>query len=127
LGKGDKERIVWLGKADVKLIRAYLKARPGSQTHESHIFLNLKGKRVSSRYVPKMVAEAAATAGIDGKRVHPHILRHSFATDLLRATKNLRLVQEALGHEDLATTRIYTHIVNEELEKAMKNFRNGGE
>jgi site-specific recombinase XerD len=124
LGKGDKERIVWLGKVDVKLIRAYLEARPGSQAPRSPIFLNLKEGRVSSRYVRKMVAEAAAAAGIEGKRVHPHILRHSFATDLLRATKNLRLVKEALGDEDLATTRIYTHIVNEELEEAMKNFRN---
>lgn len=124
LGKGDKERIAWLGKADVKLILAYLEARPGSQAPGSQIFLDLQGNHVSSRDVRKMVAEAAVAAGIEGRRVHPHILRHSFAADLLRATKNLRLVQEVLGHEDLATTRIYTHIVNEELEEAMKFFRN---
>jgi integrase/recombinase XerD len=88
------------------------------------IFTNLKGKPLTGRYIRWMVAEAAAAAGITYKEVHPHTLRHTFATDLLRATKNLRLVQKALGHERIATTQIYTHIVDEELEDAMKNFRN---
>jgi integrase/recombinase XerD len=72
-----------------------------------------------------MVGEVARAAGITYKKIHPHTLRHTFATDLLRATKNLRLVQKALGHEWIGTTQIYTHIVDEELEMALKTFRNG--
>jgi integrase/recombinase XerD len=69
-----------------------------------------------------MVKRYAAKAGIE-KNVHPHTLRHSFATDLYRETSKIRLVQKALGHSNLATTQIYTHIVDEELEDAMKSFR----
>ncbi len=69
-----------------------------------------------------MVKRKAKKAGID-KDVHPHTLRHSFATDLYRESKNLRLVQKALGHSSISTTEIYTHIVDEELEKEMKFFR----
>ena len=69
-----------------------------------------------------MVARSAAKAGIE-KNVHPHTLRHSFATDLYRETSKIRLVQKALGHSDLSTTMIYTHIVDDELEDALKSFR----
>jgi len=64
----------------------------------------------------------ARKAGITND-IHPHSLRHSFATDFLRETYNIRLVQKALGHADLATTQIYTHIVDEDLEEALKSFR----
>ena len=57
------------------------------------------------------------------KDVHPHTLRHTFATDLYRTTKNIRLTQKALGHSDLSTTMIYTHLVDDELEDALKSFR----
>ena len=69
-----------------------------------------------------MVKRYAAKAEI-GKKVSPHMLRHTFATDLLRQTGNVRLVQKSLGHEQLNTTMIYTHIVDTELEREMKNFR----
>jgi integrase/recombinase XerD len=69
-----------------------------------------------------MVARLASKAGIE-KNVHPHTLRHSFATDLYRETSKIRLVQKALGHSDLSTTMIYTHIFDEELEDALKSFR----
>jgi len=69
-----------------------------------------------------MLKRLAAKAGIE-KNVHPHTLRHTFATDLYRETTNIRLTQKALGHSNLATTQIYTHIVDEELEDAMKSFR----
>lgn len=69
-----------------------------------------------------MVVNYAEKAGIT-KKISPHTLRHSFGTDLLRDTKNIRLVQKALGHSDLSTTMIYTHIVDDELEDALKNFR----
>ncbi len=67
-----------------------------------------------------MVSRYSEKAGIT-KRVSPHTFRHTFASDLLRATKNIRLVQKALGYEDLSTTMIYTHIVDEEFEDALKN------
>jgi integrase/recombinase XerD len=67
------------------------------------------------------VEAAGKRAGV--VRVHPHLLRHTFATDLLRETKNLSLVQKALGHSDIGTTQIYVHIVDEELEDAMKGLR----
>jgi integrase/recombinase XerD len=71
-----------------------------------------------------LVPRLAEQAGID-KRCHPHTLRHTFASDLLRKTKNLVLVQAALGHSSINTTVIYTHISNPELEEALKNLRNG--
>lgn len=69
-----------------------------------------------------MVKRYAKRAGIE-KDIHPHTLRHTFATDLLRQAKNIRLVQKALGHSSLSTTQIYTHIVDEELGDALKSFR----
>ena len=107
------------------LVTGYLEAQ-GNLSPTSPIFLNLKGGPLTDRYVRKMVAQVTAAAGITYKQVHPHTLRHSFATDLLRATKNLRLVQKALGHARIETTTIYTHICDDEMEDAMKNFRNGG-
>ena len=86
------------------------------------MFTTLEGKPVSPRYVQKMVARLAAKAGIE-KSVHPHTLRHSFATDLYRETSKIRLVQKALGHSDLSTTMIYTHVFDAELEEALKSFR----
>jgi integrase/recombinase XerD len=123
LGKGKKERMLWLCEADVNLLLGYLNNQPGKP--EDFIFTNLKGGPLKPRYVRWMVGEVARAAGITYKEVHPHTLRHTFATDLLRATKNLRLVQKALGHEWIGTTQIYTHIVDEELEMALKTFRNG--
>jgi integrase/recombinase XerD len=123
LGKGKKERMLWLCEADVNLLLGYFDNHPGNP--EDFIFTNLKGGPLKGRYVRWMVGEVARAAGIT-KNIHPHSLRHTFATDLLRATKNLRVVQKALGHENIGTTQIYTHIVDEELEDAMKNFRNGG-
>lgn len=127
-GKGGKDRVLWLGEADVGLLTGYLEAQGNLSlgAPDSPIFLNLKGEPLQGRYVRKMVAEAAREAGVQ-KQVHPHTLRHTFATDLLRATKNLRLVQKALGHARVETTTIYTHIVDEELEDAMKNFRKARE
>ena len=74
------------------------------------------------RYVQRMVKRYAAKAGID-KNISPHTLRHSFATDLYRETSKIRLVQKVLGHSDLSTTMIYTHIFDEEVESALKSFR----
>jgi integrase/recombinase XerD len=86
------------------------------------VFTTLKGKALGHRYVQQMVKRYAAKAGID-KNISPHTLRHSFATDLYRETSKIRLVQKVLGHSDLSTTMIYTHIFDEEVESALKSFR----
>ena len=85
-------------------------------------FTTKEGGKLDPRYIQRMVKRYAAKAGIE-KDITPHTLRHSFATDLYRETTNIQLTQKALGHANLATTQIYTHIVDEELEDALKSFR----
>ncbi len=107
----------------MELLRTWRERQARDVTgNPAHVFTTLAGKPVSPRYVQAMVARLAAKAGIK-KRVHPHTLRHTFATDLYRETSKIRLVQKALGHSDLSTTMIYTHIFDEELEDALKSFR----
>lgn len=122
-GKGAKDRQLWVGEGNIERLREW-KERQVEETGKQpkYVFTTLEGKQLSSRYVWGMVKGYSQKAGID-KNVSPHTLRHSFATDLYRETKNIRLVQKALGHSDLSTTMIYTHIVDEELEGAMKSFR----
>ena len=122
-GKGAKDRTLWIGDADLELLRAW-RERQAKEVNgnPAHVFTTLKGKPVSPRYVQQMVKRYAAKAGIE-KNIHPHTLRHTFATDLYRETSKIRLVQKALGHANLSTTQIYTHIVDEELEEALKSFR----
>ena len=122
-GKGAKDRILWVGDEDLEALRKWRDRQAKDVTGTpSNVFTTLDGKAVSPRYVQAMLKRYAAKAGI-ARNVHPHLLRHSFATDLLREAKNIRLVQRALGHARLATTEIYTHIVDEELEDALKSFR----
>jgi len=122
-GKGAKDRTLWLGDEDLRLLQHWRDRQSDAVGHApEHIFTTMKGKPVSSRYVQQMVKRYTTRAGIE-KNVHPHTLRHSFATDLYRDTSKIRLVQKALGHKDLSTTQIYTHIVDEELEAALKSFR----
>jgi site-specific recombinase XerD len=122
-GKGAKDRTLWIGDEDLTMLRSWRErqAKDIAGTPE-HVFTTLAGKPISGRYVQAMVKRYAGKAGIT-KDIHPHTLRHSFATDLYRQTTNIRLTQKALGHSNLATTQIYTHIVDEELEGALKSFR----
>jgi len=120
-GKGKKDRILWLSVEDLELLEDWREVKPESK----HLFCTLKGKPVQDRYLREMVKRLAEKAEID-KDVHPHTLRHTFATDLYRETKNLRIVQKALGHATIAATQIYTHIVDAELEDALKSFRKKG-
>lgn len=125
VGKGGRERAVWLNEEDLGLLKAWLAYRldwvtPGNDP--GTVFLSRHGTPMGSRNLRKMVKGVAITRGI-ARDVHPHMLRHTFATDLLRKTKNLRLTQKALGHADISTTTIYTHIVDDELEAAMKSLR----
>lgn len=118
-GKGKKDRVLWLNEPCVELLRRW-RERQRNQT--GLLFTTLQGKPIHSAYLRCMVKRYGRKAGVP-KDLHPHALRHTFATDLFRATKNIRLVQKALGHADLSTTMIYTHLVDEELEDALKTFR----
>ncbi len=118
-GKGKKDRIVWINEDDLEIIKEWKEIKPSSPI----LFTTLKGKKINDRYLRAMVKRRAKKAGIT-KDVHPHLLRHTFATDLLRSTKNIRLVQKALGHASLSSTMIYTHVYDEELETSLKSFRN---
>ncbi len=117
-GKGRKDRIVWINEEDLEIARKWKEIKPKN----SLLFTTLKGNEIYDRYLRAMVKRRAKIAGIT-KDVHPHLLRHTFATDLLRSTKNIRLVQKALGHASLSSTMIYTHVYDEELETALKAFR----
>jgi integrase/recombinase XerD len=116
-GKGGKDRIVWFADDLRDLIARWLRRRPDSEW----LLCTRHGTQVNTRYLRELVKRKALDAGIpEAERVTPHTLRHTFATDLLRETKNIRLTQKALGHANLATTMIYTHVADEELEKAMR-------
>ena len=117
-GKGNKDRIVWMNEEDLEIIRRWKERKPQTPL----LFTTLAGRKINDRYLRAMVKRRALRIGIK-KDVHPHLLRHTFATDLLKSTKNIRLVQKALGHASLASTMIYTHIHDEELESALKSFR----
>ena len=112
LGKGNKERIVPVGRAAVEALRRYLsRGRPFLDArHRPEVFLNARGGALTRAGVFLILRRLAATAGLEPERVHPHLLRHSFATHLLEGGADLRSVQEMLGHADLATTELYTHV-----------------
>jgi site-specific recombinase XerD len=115
IGKGSKERVVLMGRPAVQALSDYI-------YHARHefirgraadaLFLNENGKRLSIRGMQKMLLRYTAAAGIK-KRVHPHTLRHTFATHMLDGGADLRVVQQLLGHSDLSSTQIYTHITKQ--------------
>lgn len=113
-GKGNKERIVPIGSYALNSIFEYLKKRSIART--PFIFLNKKGGRITSRSVERIVNKYAKLAGIS-KKVTPHVFRHSFATHLLDRGADLRTVQEMLGHSDIVTTQIYTHVTVQRLKQ----------
>jgi len=112
LGKGGKERIVPLGREAVEALRRYLsRGRPYlDRRHRHELFLNAQGGALTRAGAFLILRKLAGKAGLDPERVHPHLLRHSFATHLLEGGADLRSVQEMLGHADLATTELYTHV-----------------
>jgi integrase/recombinase XerC len=110
LGKGSKARVVPVGKQALAALRDWLAVRAELALHgETALFVGSRGRRVSPRVVQRRVNEWARRQGTPTK-VHPHMLRHSFATHLLESSGNLRAVQELLGHASLSTTQIYTHV-----------------
>ncbi|MEO8290966.1 MAG: tyrosine recombinase [Gaiellaceae bacterium] len=112
IGKGDKERLVPLGREGVESVRRYLaRGRPYlDRRHRPELFLNAQGGALTRAGAFLILRRLAAKAGLDPSRIHPHLLRHSFATHLLEGGADLRSVQEMLGHADLGTTEIYTHV-----------------
>jgi integrase/recombinase XerC len=119
IGKGDKERVVFLTDIAVKTLRHYLDAaRPCLvREHETEaLFLNKDGHRLSVRSVQMMLDKIGLKAGVKG-RSSPHMMRHSFATHMLEEGADLRTIQELLGHEDLSTTQVYTHLESTRLKQ----------
>jgi integrase/recombinase XerD len=126
LGKGRKERLVPVGDTAVRWLRLYLdEARPallrGASDPAKTLFLSHTGHELSRTTFWKIIRGYANRAGIVGK-VSPHTLRHSFATHLLAGGADLRAIQEMLGHADIGTTQIYTHVDDSHLAEAFKQF-----
>jgi integrase/recombinase XerD len=111
-GKGSKERVVPIGRPAAEALRRYLaRGRPYlDRRHRPELFLNAKGGALTRAGAFLILRKLAAAAGLEPERVHPHLLRHSFATHLLEGGADLRTVQELLGHADLGTTELYTHV-----------------
>jgi site-specific recombinase XerD len=112
MGKGKKERIVPIGDIAIRTIRNYLEKR---KKQSETLFLNKNGKRITTRGVRGIVEKYLRIVGMK-QGVSPHTLRHSFATHLLDRGADLRSVQELLGHVNLSTTQIYTHLTTERLK-----------
>lgn len=121
LGKGNKERMIPFYPKCGRLLKKYIQEARSQFIKEEHgyLFVSKSGKPVSNRYVQYMLKDAGDRCGIP-LELHPHMLRHSFATHLLDNGADLRVVQELLGHENLATTQIYTHITVDRLKKVVK-------
>jgi integrase/recombinase XerD len=127
-GKGGKTRIVRVGHKALEALSRYLAhERPTLVTKKtsSHIFLSVRGGPLSPDRVRQIVKERAKFAGID-QNVYPHLLRHSFATHLLEGGADLRVIQELLGHADISTTQIYTHVDRQHLKAVHKKFHPRG-
>ena len=129
-GKGSKERMVPLGVPALDATRIYFTlARPrilGNRTDPGTIFLNARGGRLSRMGFWRILRKRAVQAGLEAQRIHPHLLRHSYATHLLRGGASLRVVQELLGHTDLSTTEIYTKVDREYLHEVHQQFHPRG-
>jgi site-specific recombinase XerD len=127
-GKGRKQRLVYLNKAAVFWIKKYLDVRDKAASKsqigrrkDTHLFLNKSGKKLSSRSIRNIVKKCVKKALI-GKNITPHSIRHSFATHLLQEGAGIREVQELLGHENITTTQIYSHLNIKKLKKDYKKF-----
>jgi integrase/recombinase XerD len=125
-GKGNKERLVALNTKSIDILKTYLPLRkilvknddtqwlfPSKQSKEGYI---------TRQYFGKILKRLAIDCGIDLKKISPHKIRHSFATHLLNRGADLRIIQELLGHEDISTTQIYTHVVNQKLKSTIEQY-----
>jgi integrase/recombinase XerD len=123
-GKGNKTRLVPVGKKARKALQTYLDGERPEQVRKktgSEIFLSARGTKLTTTRIWQIVKEIAKTAGME-INVYPHLLRHSFATHLLGNGADLRIIQELLGHADIATTQIYTHVDQQRLKSIHYQF-----
>ena len=123
IGKGSKERVVPIGRKAIEALRRYLPVRTKLLTGRGSsdgVFISQKGTHLTRKGLHDLIKRYAQKAGIT-KHVSPHTMRHSFATHLLENDVDLRIVQELLGHADIATTQIYTHVSRDRLKKVHKN------
>jgi len=128
-GKGDKERIVPLGRRAVEAIEEYVKrARPvlARGRLERALFLSIRGRALTRQWVWEMVRNAARTGDSSARPVSPHMLRHSCATHMVEHGADLRSVQRLLGHADIATTQVYTHVAMEHLKRVHRDHHPRG-
>ncbi len=119
VGKGDKQRLVPISDVARERVMRYLDERQPARTSEEVLFLNNRGKGLTRVMIFTILKEAARRAEIE-KRISPHTLRHSFATHLLEGGAGIRQVQELLGHENILTTEIYTHLDSEHLRTTVE-------
>ncbi|MFI3280574.1 MAG: site-specific tyrosine recombinase/integron integrase [Rikenellaceae bacterium] len=120
IGKGDKQRLVPVSPLARERIQLYLDRRPSDGSNET-LFLNNRGAALTRVMIFTLLKNAAALAGVQ-KKVSPHMLRHSFATHLLEGGASIRQVQEMLGHENIVTTEIYTHLDGRHLEETVEKY-----
>lgn len=123
-GKGSKERIIPIGKYALNYIEKYINELRNfikKEKSSNFLFLNLRGGKLSRMAIWNVVSKYAHKAGIE-KEIHPHTLRHSFATHLLEGGADIRIIQELLGHSDISTTQIYTHLDTTYLQEIHKTF-----
>lgn len=121
-GKGSKERIVYFGSRLIDLLNKYLNESYNklNVNNLDYLIVSNKGFQINDRFVRKIIDDAAKIAGIKLK-ISPHVLRHTFATHMLMDGADLRSVQELLGHENLSTTQVYTHLTNEKIRNVYLN------
>ncbi len=125
IGKGNKERLVPVGRDAMKFLKIYLEEIrvhvPVQKGFESYVFLNRRGKKLTRVMVFLIIKSLAAKIGLN-KTISPHTFRHSFATHLIEGGADLRAVQEMLGHESITTTEIYTHLDRDYLRQVIQEF-----
>lgn len=119
IGKGDKQRLVPVSGMARDRIQLYLEVRDKSRRKDDFVFLNNRGKQLTRVMIFTIIKQAAQRASID-KKISPHTFRHSFATHLLEGGANIRQVQELLGHENILTTEIYTHLDDSHLRQTLE-------
>jgi integrase/recombinase XerC len=117
LGKGSKRRSVPVGRAALDALRAWISMRDAmAKPHETALFVSVRGTRLGVGQLRSRLKQLAVAAGVPA-HVHPHMLRHSFASHLLQSSGDLRAVQELLGHANIATTQVYTRLDWQHLAK----------
>jgi integrase/recombinase XerD len=129
IGKGNKERLVPIGKDALKYLKLYTEEVRNDMTpakgHEQFVFLNQRGKKLTRVMVFLIIKKQVELIGLE-KNVSPHTFRHSFATHMIEGGADLRAVQEMLGHESITTTEIYTHLDRDYLRQVLNEFHPRG-